>query len=143
MTSSDSDADLFRYRQNDSDSVEKQLRRKRYRAKKARHYRASQQVQNKHTKSQRNAFTLSTESDLEYDLYPEGVPVTQDKSHILQELRNEVDESTADQFDDVHDAFHFTSDPDFSVDFFPVEADDPVEYYANKFPTVKLWIKFC
>lgn len=134
MTSSDSDADLFRYRQNDADSVERHVKRKRYRAKKARHYRARQRVQNQ-DKSQLNALMLTAESDPEYDHSPVGAPLTQGKSHILQELRHDIDDSTVDQFGDDHTALGFRSDPDFSAIYFPDDGDDPVEYYANKFPT--------
>ena len=135
MASSDSDADLFRYRESKTEFVDRQLKRKRYRAKKARLYRANQQVQNQHNKSQHNVFTLCSESDHEHDHTSPGVPIAPGKSHILEELRNDSNESTADHFDDsLHIAFDFTGDPKFPADNFPVEDDNPVEY-AGKFPT--------
>jgi len=132
MASSDSDADLFRYRENQTDFAERQAKRKRYRAKKARQYRANQRMRKQDYKSQCNAFMLSFESDQEHNQTSSGIPIAAGGSHILQELRN--DSNTAEHYDDgLHTACDFLADVDFSSDNFPVE-DDPVEYYAGKFP---------
>ena len=137
MASTDSDADLFRCRESKIDCGERQLKRKRYRAKKARHYRAKQRMQKQDSSSQWNAFMLSSETDGELDQSSPGVSRDQgNKSHILQELRNDSNESTAYPADDDLDVHcDFIGTADFSEDNFPVEEEDPVEYYAGKFPT--------
>jgi len=94
MASSDSDADLFRYRESQVDITERQVKRKRYRAKKARQYRANQRMQKQDNKSQPNAFMLSFESDQEHNQTSSGIPIAPGKSHILQELINDSSEST-------------------------------------------------
>jgi len=66
---------------------------------------------------------------------PMGVQIAKGESHILQELKNETDESTTDQFHDGRHVVHFTINPSFFPGNFPVERDDPDEYYADKFST--------
>jgi len=91
-------------------------------------------MQKQDNKSQPNTFMLSFESDQEHNQTSSGIPIAPGKSHILQELINDSSESTAEHFDGgLHTACDFVGGVDFLSDNFAVE-DDPVEYYAGKFP---------
>lgn len=83
---------------------------------------------------QRSLGNMEIEKDLKHNQTSSGIPIAPGKSHILQELINNCNESTAEHFDGgLHTSCDFVGGADFSADNFPVE-DDAVDDYASKFP---------